>query len=47
LLGVATAALLTPTRRHHGTVRFEYAHATRYDGVAAADRFVGVTAFRF
>jgi len=31
----------------NGSVTFEYAHATRNDGVAAGDRFVGVTAFRF
>lgn len=31
----------------NGSVAFEYAHATRNDGVAGADRFLVVTAFRF
>jgi hemolysin activation/secretion protein len=34
-------------RLSNGSVAVEYAHATRNDGVAAADRCVGVVAFKF
>jgi hemolysin activation/secretion protein len=38
---------VVPKGLSNGSVTFEYAHATRNDGVAAGDRFVCVTAFRF